>query len=183
MLNARVRFPTGESPFDIGTEAVNTGDSGAPTYRLKRPPTGSGFFSIAPGFNALWRTDPVVFFAGGDYSFNLERDQGSQYGNVDPGDQIEGFLGMNISLSERVSLNFSFVDTYTWETSQRGHNVPGSSFNDGRMLIGTSIGVGPHATMILSAAMGLTEQSPDFQFLARVPFTFRVPFLTNLFGE
>jgi hypothetical protein len=183
ILNARARFPTGESPYDIGTEVVETDDSGAGTVRVKKPALGSGFFTVSPGFTGLWRTDPVVFFAGGTYDINIERDQGSKYHTIDPGDTFQGFLGMNISLSERVSLNFSFVDSYTWSTYQDGHKVDGSSYNDGRLLIGSSIGVNPWSSLILSTAIGLTEQSPDFQVIARVPMTFRVPFLANLFRD
>ena len=90
---------------------------------------------------------------------------------------------MNVSLSERVSLNFSFIDAYTWHTEQSGNKVNGSAFNDGRLLIGSSIGVSPYSALVVSAAIGLTQQSPDFQLIARVPLTFRIPFLANLFRD
>jgi len=181
IVNARARFPTGESPFEIGTEPVETDESGVPAFRVERPALGTGFYTLTPGFTTLWRTDPVVFFAGANYDVTFERYQGSEYGTIDPGDTIQGFLGMNISLSERVSLNFSFVDGYTMHTHQNGIKVSGSSFNDGRLLIGSAIGVNEFSSLILSTAIGVTDQSPDFQFIVRLPLTFRVPFLANLF--
>jgi hypothetical protein len=183
VLNARARFPTGESPFDIGTEQVDLDEAGAPVFRVKRPALGTGFFSVSPGFTSLWRTDPVVFFAGANYDINIPRDQGSSFGDIDPGDSLQAFIGMNISLSERVSLNFSFIDSYTWHTEQEGNKVDGSAFNDGRLLIGSSIGVNPYSSLVVSAAIGLTQQSPDFQLIARVPFTYRIPFLAGLFRD
>jgi hypothetical protein len=183
ILNARARFPTGESPFEIGTEQVDLDEAGAPVFRVKKPALGSGFYSVSPGFTGLWRTDPVVFFAGANYDVNIPRDQGSGFGDIDPGDSLQGFIGMNISLSERVSLNFSFIDSYTWHTEQEGNKVDGSAFNDGRLLIGSSIGVNPYSSLVVSAAIGLTQQSPDFQLIARVPFTYRIPFLANLFRD
>jgi len=183
ILNARARFPTGESPFDIGTEEVDDGEPGAPVFRVKKPALGSGFFAVSPGFTGLWRTDPVVFFVGATYDINLQRDQGSPFGEIDPGDTLQGFIGMNVSLSERVSLNFSFIDAYTWHTEQNGTKIDSSAFNDGRLLIGSSIGVNPYSSLVVSAAIGLTQQSPDFQLIARVPFTFRIPFLANLFRD
>jgi hypothetical protein len=170
VLNLRARFPTGEDPFGIDTERVGTGAE----VRLKEPPTGSGFYSIGPGFSTLWRNDPVVFFFGGNYNFNLERDQGSSFGDIDPGDQVEAFVGMNVALSERVALNFSFVDTQTFDTKQNGRTIEGSSFNDARLLIGASVGLSPHTSLLFTAAAGLTDQSPDFQFTVRVPITFQL---------
>jgi len=171
ILRADGRFPTGEDPFDIEREPVQ----GRPgELRLAKPPTGSGFYGAGPGLTAVWRTDPVVFFAGTRYTFNLSRDVGSGFGKIDPGDSLEWFVGLNLAVSERVSLNLSFVDKITWGTTQNGRSVPGSSFNDGRLVLGASIGLFPQATLVINAGVGLTQESPDFQFTVSVPFSFKL---------
>lgn len=175
ILSLRGRFPTGEDPFEIGTEVVGAGGE----RRLKRPATGSGFWGVTPGVTAVWRAAPAVLFAGGNYSYNMARTPSGGFGRIDPGDAIELFGGINVGLSERLSMNFSFVDRYTFETRQGGKGTPGSSFNDGRVVIGASLGIDPQRSLLFSAAIGLTAQSPDFQLSVRMPLTLSAPVLRD----
>jgi hypothetical protein len=171
------RFPTGEDPFGIPPRTVRPAGQPGDVDRVgpSKPATGSGFAGTTNGFNALWRTDPVVFFLGSNYTHNFQDDKG-RFGDIDPGNSLETFLGLNVSLSERVGLSFSFLDSYTFETRVNSSKTVGSSFNDGRLVLGTSIGVNPRTSLIFASAIGVTDDAPDFQFSLRVPFTFALPF-------
>jgi uncharacterized coiled-coil protein SlyX len=172
VLRLRGRFPTGTSPFEI--ERVSLGVPGGET-RLAEAPTGSGFYGVGAGATFVWRADPVVFFAGGSYTANLERSF-SEFGTIDPGDTIEWFGGLNVALSEVVALNMSFVNQLTSSTEQNGRTSPGTDANDARLVLGTSIGLGKlfgaQTSLLVSAGMGLTEQSPDYTFTVSLPMSF-----------
>lgn len=167
IARVKARFPTGENPFEIPTETVNGG------LRLTEPPTGSGFYGVGPGVTLVWTSDPVVFYVGGTYLFNLERNF-TGFGDINPGNSLEWLAGMNVALSERVALNVTFVDQINWSTDQNGVEVAGTSFNDGRLVLGASVGLSPSVTLLVGAGIGLTDDSPDFTFTVAVPITFKL---------
>jgi hypothetical protein len=166
VVRARGRFPTGKSPFDIET----TRTSGNRVV-LDSAPTGSGFYGVNPGLTAVWRTDPVIFFAGGGYTFNLPRTE-EETGKIDPGDSYNWFVGMNLALTEVVSINFSFVNELIQKTKQNNRSIPGSGANDARLLAGASISLSDRTVMLVTAQAGLTKDSPDFSFTASFPTNF-----------
>ena len=168
ILRADGSFPTGENPFEIPTEIIAAGGES----RLVRPPTGSGFYNVGTTVTAVWTSDPVVFFAGGGYTFTLERTF-ERFGAVNPGNIYRFFVGTNVALSDSVSLNLSFSDSITERTVQNGVKVANSSSNDARLTIGTSIGVSPDTSLLVSAGIGLTNDSPDFTFTVSMPLSFR----------
>lgn len=171
ILRVDATFPTGEDPFGIERERVE----GRPgELRPRKPATGTGFYGVGPGVTAVWRSDPVVFFTGARYTFNLSRDVGNGFGNINPGDSLEWLAGFNLAVSERVALNLSFVDKMFWSTTQGGVTVPGSSFNDARLVLGASIGLTANVSLLVSAGIGLTEASPDFQFTVSLPIAFKL---------
>ena len=160
------RFPTGNNPFEIDT--VDLGDNRS---ALEEPPTGSGFYGIGGGATLVWRVDPVVFFTGADATINMARTFDG-FGEIDPGDTYQIFGGVNVQLSELVSLNLSFVDQFTTETEQEGIKIDGTDTNDARLVLGTAVGVGSNASLTFNASAGLTEESPDFVFTISMPITF-----------
>lgn len=170
LIRVAGRFPTGKSAFDIGTETVESGTAVRET-RLKESPTGSGFFSVSATATFVWTIDPVAFFTGVGYTANLPRSP-SGFGRIDPGDSYNFFAGMNVAVSERVSLNYTFIHEHAFSSRVGGNVVPGTSFTDARMVIGTSIGLRPNISLNINASLGLTKFSPDFAFSVAVPVTF-----------
>jgi hypothetical protein len=166
ILRVTSRFPTGKSAFDISTESLGNNRT-----VLTEPPTGSGFYGVGAGFTLVWRVDPVVFFGGFSYTANLSDDKGSA-GDIDPGDVYEYFGGINVALSELVSMNLSFDDQLTSSTTQNGDKVSNTDLNDARLILGTSVGVAPGTTLTFNASAGLTNESPDFAFTISLPITF-----------
>ena len=166
IVRGHSRFPTGKSPFDIDTV-----DLGNNRSALEEPPTGSGFYGVGGGATFVWRVDPVVFFAGVDATLNLARTF-DEFGEIDPGDTYQAFGGVNVQLSELVSLNLSFVEQYTRKTEQEGIRIDGTETNDARLVLGTAVGVGSNASLTFNAAAGLTQESPDFVFTISLPISF-----------
>ena len=120
----------------------------------------------------VWSSDPVVFFAGGGYTFNFEENKNGV--DIDPGDTVQFFGGLNVALNESVSLNLSFTDQITFKTEIDGSEQDGSSFNDGRIVLGSSIGLMPDVSLLFAAAAGVTDEAPDFQFTVSVPVTMSI---------
>jgi hypothetical protein len=126
VLRARATIPTGESVFQIplvqGLNQTNGAESD-----LVRAPTGSGFYSIEPGFTAVWRSDPLVLFVGGSYAHTFPTSHyvtllttyapdptthqlvgtrsSHDYGILDPGEIFAFNAGVNFAVNERASLN------------------------------------------------------------------------------
>ncbi len=168
ILRSRASFPTGKDAFDIDTKTIGEGNQEV----LKESPRGSGFYALENTMTGVWSSDPVVFFAGGGYTFNFEENKNGS--DIDPGDTVQFFGGLNVALNESVSLNLSFVDQITFKTEIDGSKQDGSSFNDGRIVLGSSIGLLPDVSLLFAAAAGVTDEAPDFQFTVSVPVTMSI---------
>jgi hypothetical protein len=192
VLRTRLTVPTGESVFQI-PETYPPVANGAET-QLVRAPTGSGYYAIEPGFTLLWRSDPLVFFAGASYSYHLPTPHyvvplfnpnatGTQpkvtqvdHGILHIGDVIAFNAGVNFAVNERASLNFSFIDQYAGYTQQRPvngkyANVLGTTLNDARLGVGASFGLTDRISLVFNAGMGLTDQSPGYTLFLSLPIT------------
>lgn len=168
ILRLQSEFPTGKSAFEI--ERVAPAED-SPERILVEAPTGSGFYTFSPGVTMVWPIDPVVLFAGGAYSYTFGR-HFPEFGLVEPGNGFEFFAGMNMSINERVSMNFSFLDKQRFSTSVGGAQIPGSGTHDARLSLGASVGLTDKTSLVFSAATGLTDESPDFSFSVRLPIVF-----------
>jgi len=161
-------FPTGKSAFEIDRVAPS---EDSPERILVEAPTGSGFYTISPGVTFVWPIDPVVLFAGGAFNYTFSREF-DEFGLVEPGHGFEFFTGMNMSINERVSMNFSFLDKQRFATSSDGVKIPGSGTHDARLSLGASVGLSDRASLVVSSSAGLTDESPDFAFSVRLPIVF-----------
>lgn len=166
ILRVRGKSRTGKDAFKIRTIQTQGGQT-----VLEKPPTGSGFYSVGPGFSLVWRSDPLVLFTGANYTFNLKRDVGGTFGTIDPGDTLDFNFGFNLAVSERIGLNMFFSNAFTLESTQNGVDTVGSDFNDARLSVGSSISVNPSLTFLISGSVGLTNESPDYVFTVSLPFT------------
>ncbi len=173
LVRVRGRTHTGRDPFTIPTVQVPVGDAqnpGATRPGLTDVPTGNGYYSVAPGVTLVWRMDPVVLFAGANYSLNLSRTIAG-VGRLNPGDNWEAFIGLNFAVSERLGLNMTFFDSGFSALEVDGVKRKNTAFNSGVLAIGTSIVLGPNRTLLISAGKGVTKESPDFQFTVSLPMT------------
>ena len=168
LVRVGARIPTGEDVFSIPT--VNIGPGGQ--TRLTRAPTGSGFYAAFATVTAVWSIDPVAFFVGGGYTYNIPRNISAQIGRINPGNSISYFTGMNLAVNDRVALNLSFSGQRVSSTTQNSRIVPNTSYTDARVALGASVGLTDNISLLANAGIGLTRQSPDFTFSVSVPITF-----------
>jgi len=163
------RAPTGESAFQIPTVIIGAGNE----TRLTRSPRGNGFWAAGGTVTAVLPIDPVVLFAGVGYTVNFPRTWGG-FGRIDPGDAFEFFAGLNFALNERVSFNFSFVQSRTSPTTRDGSRLINTAATDGRVILGTSVGLTRNINLVMNAGIGLTPAAPNFTFFVAVPITFQL---------
>ncbi len=168
ILRVQAEFPSGKSAFEI--DRVPPSED-SPELVLVEAPTGSGFYTVSPGVTFVWPIDPVVLFAGGAYNYTFGRSF-DQFGYIEPGHGFEFFTGLNMSINQGVSMNFSFLDKQRFATSSNGEKIPGSGTHDARLSLGASVGLTDRMSLVLSTAAGLTDESPDFSFSVRVPYQF-----------
>jgi len=163
LFTARGKFPTGRDPYGLETETV----FGATL--AKEVPTGTGHYGFSTGVNLVKVFDPVVFFGSANYYWNFERNVGGLFGRIDPGDAFEYILGMAVALSERTSLNMSFQNVFTWPTYQNGDKISETEANTAAFNIGASHRFSKNVSLFGSVGIGLTRDSPDFQFQLTMP--------------
>lgn len=168
IFRVQAEYPTGKSAFEIERVAP---EEDSPERILVEAPTGSGFYTVSPGVTFVWPIDPVVLFAGGSYNYTFGRSF-DEFGYIEPGHGFEFFTGMNLSINESVSMNFSFLDKQRFATSSNGVKIPGSGTHDARLSLGASIGLSDRISLVASTAAGLTDEFPDFSFSIRLPITF-----------
>lgn len=157
----RVRAPTGEHAFEIARDPA--------TGIAARLPTGSGFWGVEAGLSAIYRTDPAVFFSSVSYLWNVSRDQGRQYGRIDPGDVIGLDFGMGYAVSDRLSFTLGYEHNLVLPTHARGAQDT-TRLQLGSLLFGYSLRLGEQSTLQIALGAGITEEAPDLQLSFRLPY-------------
>ena len=179
----RFKTRTGKSPFDVVTDCQtrcigNTTGTGLPLDL----PTGSGFNSLQAGATWLFPSDPAVFFGGLSYTHNFERKNLSRLvlsgerefiGTVKPGDVIGLNFGMGLALNDKSTFSVGFDLNSIGKTKRDGMPWPGSVRTQlASLLLGYSYRVSPSTTLNVSAASGLTPDTPNLTLMVRLPITF-----------
>jgi hypothetical protein len=161
----RVKTRTGEDPFDVPIDPV--------TNLQTRLPTGSGFVGIQPSLLAILPSDPAVFFGSVSYLWNVKRNVGGSFGDVDPGDALGFTAGMGLALNERASFSVGYDHNTVFKTKQDGRVIANSATTQlGLLLLGTSYRVARDKTLNLTLGVGVTEEAPDVQISLRFPIVF-----------
>ena len=164
--NFRFKTRTGEDPFEVAR------DQNGQELEL---PTGSGFYSLQPSITAILPTDPAVLFANLSYTFNLERDVGGTFGDVDSGDVFGANFGAGIALNERTSISLGYEHSVVGKTEQNGSDVPGSdTLQVGSFLFGGSFRLNDRVSFNVTTSLGATEDAPDTEILVRIPISLSV---------
>lgn len=172
--NLKVKTVTGTSPFDVDTD---------PDGRAEELATGSGFWAVQPSVTTIFPTDPAVFFSTLGFTWNVADDvdatvQGAggpvTVGRVDPGDSINTSFGMGVSLNETTSFSIGYEFNYVFPTTQEsgGETFESDPLNVGSLLLGWSYQYAEDMSINVSAAVGTTEDAPDFRTALRIPFRF-----------
>jgi len=140
--------------------------------------TGSGFYSLQPSISGVLPSDPVVFFGGVNYTWNIKRDVnetvGTTYiGEVDPGDSFGLNFGMGLSLNERSSFSLSYehtwIDTSTFDGEEADNAL---KVQLGTLQTTFAYRLNKTTNLNLTVGAGLTEDTPDTTITLRVPIRF-----------
>jgi hypothetical protein len=196
----QLNVPTGDDPFYIAGLRLKT-RTGKDQYEVdydpdfnlpKELPTGSGFYSLQPSLSAVLPADPVVFFGGINYTWNIKRDVNASIpftdidedglpvpgatrfiGEVDPGDSLGLNFGMGLGLNERSSFSLSYEHTWIDKTELNGEEADGSlSVQLATLQAGFSYRLNKSTNLNLSIGAGLTDDTPDTTITLRVPIKF-----------
>ena len=148
--------------------------------------TGSGFYSLQPSLSAVLPADPVVFFGGINYVWNIKRDVDTTIrytdnnvvnfqtiGEVDPGDSVGLNFGMGLALNERSSFSLSYEHTWIDKTTFDGQVANDAlAVQLATLQAGFSYRLNKRTNLNLSVGAGLTEDTPDTTVTLRVPIRF-----------
>ena len=129
---------------------------------------GGGNSGLATQLSAYWRRDPVVFLASGSYAHYFE---GS---GIRPGDNIGFSQGVALAVSPETALIFSLDQSYMKAFRNNGAELPGTDRLSSVFNFSTSTILGRGLFLRLSAGVGLTRDSPRYQFGVSLPFRFRL---------
>jgi len=170
--NVRVKSDTGKGPFDVDRDAAGFEEEA---------PTGAGFWSVEPSVTAIYPSDPAVIFANLGYVANLDTSVDTQVGaskitHFDPGDSIKGLLGMGFSLNEQASVSLGYEHNYVLESETEFSDEDGNkvksranSLQVGNFFIGGSYRLSDRVSLVSTTQFGVTDDSPDVQFVMRMP--------------
>lgn len=176
IANLKVKTRTGKDPFEVDRRPIVDSETGERIGELfEEQPTGSGFWGVQPSVTMIYPTDPAVLFGNISYLWNVERDVGSGYGRVDPGDVVGAGLGMGISLNNRTSMSLGYDHSVVMRTrveEDRGLEAVFKRRQVGSLLWGVSHRLGPRTTMNFSVGVGVTASAPDVQLSLRLPMRF-----------
>lgn len=143
--------------------------------------TGSGFYSLQPSLSGVLPSDPVVFFGGINYTWNIKRDVNKTVGSaasttfvgeVDPGDSFGLNFGMGLSLNERSSFSMSYEHTWIGQSTFEGLANDALDVQLGTLQTTFSYRLNKSANLNLSVGVGVTEDTPDTTVTLRLPIKF-----------
>jgi hypothetical protein len=168
LASARWKSTTGKDPFHIGGTT---------------PTLGNGFNSIQGTLTAVKSTDPAILFGGFSYTANLSSDKGIAgldpehperitLGHMNPGDTFGFNVGAAMSINPEMSLNAGWQQSFTRSTTLNYSRVPGSFLNEGLLRIGSTFMYMPGRVVDVGLGIGMTRDTPDFQFSVSFPFRF-----------
>lgn len=165
LLNFRAKSTTGRDPYHLDVDSRG---------RVTELPTGSGHWGFSGGFTLVKRSDPVVFFGGLTYFWNIRKKVRESIGTVDPGDSWEGSIGMSYALSEKFSLSTIYMHRITSKQKLNGRAVMGTFVNYGTISLAGSYALSKNTYVNLSVGVGVTNDAPDVELRLSIPFNFKI---------
>ena len=122
--------------------------------------------------------DPVVFFGGLSYIWNIKRDVNKMYGTTfvhtyDPGDGVTFNFGMGLALNQRSSFSIGYEHDIFFKDKQDGQTVANAQTRHlGQLQVGWAYNLSKDKNFNLSLGVGVTDEAPDVTINARMPISF-----------
>ncbi len=145
----------GSSPFDVAPGNVGVG---------------TGYDSVGGTITAVKSADPLVLLANVSYTANLPA--GTKQGRRDPGDSFGLGGGAILAVSPDTSLSFLLDFHYHPDDTLDGKALPGSDETVAVLQLGLGRVLSRRVLLNVTAGVGLTADSPNFQLGVSMPFRF-----------
>lgn len=173
----RVKPPTGDGPYDVEQRVIEDNEGNPIGVELRERPTGSGFWSVEPGFSFIYPSDPAVLFGNLSYVWTVEEDQGVENGGkVDPGDVVRFGFGMGFAFNERTSFSLGYDHSVIRETTfeHDENNLLDANFNRiqvGSLSFGLSQRLSNSTSLSLTVSVGVTDHAPNSEITLKLPIS------------
>lgn len=169
--NLSLKAPTGKDPYGVDNKIVE--DSNGNQLEIPEElPTGSGLWSMSTGLSFLKTTDPAILFANVGYTYNFEKNFGSDTGDIKLGDSFNYGVGMAFAMNERMSLSMALSHRISMESEQNGRKIIGSDANAATFTTGVTYALSDRLSMLTSVGFGLTPDASDFSIGIKFPYRF-----------
>lgn len=180
--NARLKAPTGTSPYGIPLVAVpgSNGNVNIPATLA----SGSGVWTVSTGLSLVKTVDPAILFANISYFHNPDRhfnniaaSETPQPGDISLGDSFQHGAGIAFAVNDKMSLSFSYLQRITRKSQTRadgGHwaDVIGSDANAATLNLGTTYAISDRESAVFNVGAGLTPDAPNLQLNAKIVSSF-----------
>ena len=147
--------------------------TGEDPYRLvsvDEPALGSGFQTWGLSITSMSTVDPIVIFGGISGTYTKGEDKSIGY--VKPGQSYGFNLGTAMALNLQTSLSFNYQYRYTMETEVDRQKINGSYLTTSTFYLGLSKSQNDSLAIDVDLGIGLTSDSPDYQFTVSFPYRF-----------
>jgi hypothetical protein len=131
---------------------------------------GTGYDAIGGTVTAVKSADPLVLLANAGYTANLA--VGTKLGRRNPGNAIGVGGGAILAVSPDTSLSFLLDFHYKPDDTLGGKAVPGSDETVAVLQLGLGRVLSRSVLLNVTAAVGLTADSPNFQLGVSLPVRF-----------
>lgn len=133
---------------------------------------GTGHWAVRGALVAAKSSDPAVVFGSLNYTYNFQRDNIENYGDVKPGDSVGYSLGVALALSYQTALTFSFDQSVNFPTVRNGQTAADSFLNSANLKLGLNWALSERQSVNLAVSEGLTKDSPDMSVELSFPYQF-----------
>lgn len=129
---------------------------------------GSGFHGVRTGVTVLKQDDPAIIYSGIGHTWNLEDDKGTS-GKIKPGNSVDLSLGLAYALTDKINVNFGLDQVWTGKSKINDVEVINTDAHTASLSVGSKVKLSQKKALDVSAKVGLTNDTPDFQIQLGVP--------------
>ncbi len=147
------KFDTGQNPFKAEDSEIFVG---------------TGYQSANLSLTGVKVVDPVVYFAGGSYTYNLSTHE--RVGKFEPSYSAGFNVGMAIALNLNTSLSLAYDQQFTGKSKLDGDEIPGSYSTVGVVSFGSTFSFRDYLSLDFTVGVGVTSDSPDVLVTINLPF-------------
>lgn len=158
VFTASVITPTGPSPFLNPVQGLSAQQVPVDVTQLV---SARGAWALRGGVQFFKTMDPLVIFGGVsvEHAFPVQQ-QGLTFR---PGRRISYNAGLSFALSERSTLGFTFIGSYTSPLTAENFRYRATAVETGVLRLSLIQRLAPSLWLEPSLALGLVTESPSFQ--------------------